>query len=289
MTDHALYSIGDAAQRTGLPVKTIRFYADRGIVPAAGHTATGYRLYDQAALARLDLVRSLRNLGLDLATITAVLRRGELLPDVAATHAHALASEIRVLRLRRAVLAKVADGELDPKQLSTLAQLSDDGRARVVDEFLAAVFGNLSDLDGIVRTLAPDLPDDPSVEQIEAWVELAELSRDAEFRASFRRVVECFADERARRDSPILQRDLAARLCDVVAPALAAGLDPASAEAATLVAGLGDADRLRSWLVDVADPRRERYLRLLAVINGWQVPESQASVFQWAARALRAG
>jgi hypothetical protein len=36
-------------------VKTIRWYSDQGIVPPAGRSAAGYRLYDSEALARLEL------------------------------------------------------------------------------------------------------------------------------------------------------------------------------------------------------------------------------------------
>jgi DNA-binding transcriptional MerR regulator len=45
-------SIGDLARRTGLSVKTIRWYSDQGLVPPAGRSAAGYRLYDVEALAR---------------------------------------------------------------------------------------------------------------------------------------------------------------------------------------------------------------------------------------------
>ncbi|MFC7642097.1 hypothetical protein ACFQX6_14825 [Streptosporangium lutulentum] len=36
------------------------------------------------------------------------------------------------------------------------------------------------------------------------------------------------------------------------------------------------------------DPRRELYLRRLAVINGWLAPESLAPVLDWSVQALRA-
>ena len=65
----ALLSIGELASRTGLPVRTIRFYSDAGVVPPADRTEAGYRLYGPDALARLGLVRTLRDLGVDLATI----------------------------------------------------------------------------------------------------------------------------------------------------------------------------------------------------------------------------
>ena len=63
----SLYSIGDLARRTGLTVKVIRFYSDRGIVPPIGRSPAGYRLYDIDAVARLGLVRTLRDLGVGLA------------------------------------------------------------------------------------------------------------------------------------------------------------------------------------------------------------------------------
>ena len=97
-------TIGQLARRTGLSVKTIRWYSDQGLVPPAGRTASGYRLYGVEALARLELVRTLRRLGIDLRTIERVLAREVGLSEVAAAHAEALDAEIRSLRLRRAVL-----------------------------------------------------------------------------------------------------------------------------------------------------------------------------------------
>ncbi|GAA0238150.1 hypothetical protein GCM10009539_24280 [Cryptosporangium japonicum] len=61
-----LYSIGELARRTGLSVRTIRFYADAGVVPATTRSGAGYRQYDADAVARLELVRTLRDLGLAL-------------------------------------------------------------------------------------------------------------------------------------------------------------------------------------------------------------------------------
>jgi len=58
-----LYPIGDVARRTGLNVSAVRFYADEGIVPPSGFSEGGFRLYDVTAIARLELVRTLRDLG----------------------------------------------------------------------------------------------------------------------------------------------------------------------------------------------------------------------------------
>ncbi|MEU6106609.1 MerR family transcriptional regulator, partial [Streptomyces flaveolus] len=86
MNGDTLFTIGDLARRTGLTVKTIRFYSDSGIVPPTDRSPAGYRLYDIGALTRLDLVRTLRDLGLDLALIRQVLDREVSVPEVAAAH-----------------------------------------------------------------------------------------------------------------------------------------------------------------------------------------------------------
>src|SRR5256885_3490138 len=39
-----------------------------------------------------------------------------------------------------------------------------------------------------MRSMTPELPDSPEAEQVEAWVELAQLSQDPDFRAAVRRM-----------------------------------------------------------------------------------------------------
>jgi DNA-binding transcriptional MerR regulator len=307
MDGDTLYSIGELARRTGLTVKTIRFYSDRGIVAPTDRSPAGYRLYDIDAVARLDLVRTLRELGLDLPTIRKVADRDLSLREVAAGHAEALAVQIRVLRLRRAVLTAVAERGSTPEEtelMHRLAQLSEDERRRLIGGFLDAVFGGLDAAPafaGVMRSMTPELPDNPEEEQVQAWVELAELSVDPDFRAVVRRITEDQAAEQARSDTAGPCRDIAAAVRDQAGPALTAGLDPASPQADPIVAAfsahyahlLGSPDdvelrrRLATRLESVNDPRRERYLQLLAVVNGWPAPESLAPVFDWSVEALR--
>ncbi|MER6945305.1 MerR family transcriptional regulator [Nonomuraea sp. NPDC000554] len=306
MDGDTLYSIGDLARRTGLTVKAIRFYSDRGIVPPTGRSPSGYRLYDIDAVARLDLVRTLRDLGLDLPTIRKVLDREISLAEVASAHADALAVQIRTLRLRRAVLTAVARRGSTPEEtdlMHQLAKLSEDERRRLIGGFLDTAFGGLDAIPegaAVRQSMTPELPDNPEAEQVEAWVELAELSQDADFRAGMRRMAEQHAADRA--DTTRLRRDPVAAVRDQVRPALAAGVDPASPQAEPVVAAVtaqyahalgrpDDADlrrRLLTRLETVNDPRRERYLHLLAVINGWRAPESLTPVLDWTIHALRA-
>ena len=61
--------IGAVAQQAGMSIKTIRFYSDEGLVPVAGRTQGGYRLYHQYVVEELQLIQNLRSLGLPLGTI----------------------------------------------------------------------------------------------------------------------------------------------------------------------------------------------------------------------------
>jgi DNA-binding transcriptional MerR regulator len=306
MDGDTLYSIGDLARRTGLTVKAIRFYSDRGIVPPTDRSPTGYRRYGIDAVARLDLVRTLRDLGLDLSTIRKVVDREISLPEVAAAHADALAVQIRMLRLRRAVLTAVAKRGSTPEEMDLmhkLAKLSEDERRRLIGEFLDTAFGGLDanpEFVGIMRSMTPELPDNPEAEQVEAWVELAELSQDPDFRASMRRLAEHHAADRAQGDTTGPRRDPVATVRDQVSPALVTGIDPASPQADPVVAAVtthyahvsgrpddvGLRRRLLTRLETANDPRRERYLQLLSVINGWPAPESLAPVLDWFIQAL---
>jgi DNA-binding transcriptional MerR regulator len=303
-----LYLIGDLARRTGLAVRTIRFYSDCGIVAPAGRSPAGYRLYDAGAVARLDLVRTLRELEVDLPTIRKVVHRELSLPAVASAHAEALDVQIRILRLRRAVLAAVARRGSTPEEMELmykLARLSEDERQRLIGDFLDTVFGDLDaepSFEGIRSSMTPELPDDPDEEQVQAWAELAGLLQDPDFRASLRRMARDEAAERGQGSAPVLRRGLVAVVRDQAGPAIAARIEPASPQAAPVVAALtahyarilgrpADAGlqcQLLAGLETVNDPRRERYLTLLAVINGWPALESLTPVLDWSVRALDA-
>lgn len=299
----ALLSIGELAARTGLPVRTIRFYSDAGVVPEAERSEAGYRLYGPDALARLGLVRALRDLGVDLATIRRVLEREVSVSDVAAAHAAALDAQIRVLRVQKAVLEAVARRGADPKEMQRmhrLAQLSDDERKRIVGEFLEEAFAGLELEPGFVermRSAMPELPDDPTPEQVDAWIELGELVQDPAFKASIRRMSEQHAAARAAGESmrpdPGWQA-AAALVAEKAGAARAAGIDPRSAEAEPivdeLVAAFGDdVDRaeLADRLATGTDARAERYWQLLAIINGWPPVPTTVPAWEWLIAALR--
>jgi DNA-binding transcriptional MerR regulator len=302
-----LYSIGELAQRTGLTVKTVRFYSDRGIVAPADRTHAGYRRYAPDAVARLALVRTLRELGVGLDTIRRVVDQELSLSEVAAEHAAALDVQISILRLRRAVLTAAAEREPTPKEMELmhqLATLSEAERRSLIDDFLDTVFEGLrsgSHHAAARRSMTPELPDNPTDDQVRAWVELAELSLDPDFRASLRRLTEDHVADLPDGTPTPPRPDIVAVARDLVRPAMTCGISPDSPQADPVVAALtahcalahgrpDDAD-LHRWLLRrleaASDPDRDEYLRLLALINDWPVPERLAPAMDWSVTALR--
>ncbi len=307
MDGGTMYTIGELARRTGLPVRTIRFYSDEGIVPPSRRTEAGYRLYDADAAARLDLVRTLRDLGVDLGTIQRVLAREIGVGEVAAAHAEALDVQIRTLRLRRAVLRAVAKRGSDPEEIELmhkLARLSDEERRRIITDFIDESFAGLDVDPGFearMRSALPELPDDPAPEQVDAWVELAELVGDPGFRASVRRMAEHQAAEVRKGAHPEDPARLGRLTGEKIAAAIADGVEPRSDAARPIVDELVAAYAEASGTTDTpefrrelrrrteigTDRRAERYWQLIAVINGWEVWPAMTPSFEWFIEALR--
>jgi MerR family transcriptional regulator, copper efflux regulator len=57
-----MMNIGTAAEKSGLPAKTIRYYEDIGLL-TAGRAANGYRDYSREDIHRLSFVQRARSLG----------------------------------------------------------------------------------------------------------------------------------------------------------------------------------------------------------------------------------
>ncbi|WP_051763918.1 MerR family transcriptional regulator [Streptomyces virginiae] len=311
MDSATLYSIGELARRTGLTVKTVRFYSDKGIVPPTERSPAGYRLYGPDALARLDLARTLRDLGIGLETVRKVLDREASVPEVAAAHADALDVQIRTLRLRRAVLRAVAGRGPTPLEMDLMHRLATLSRAeqrRLISDFIDEVFEEPhtgTEFASLMRSVVPELPDDPTPEQVEAWVELAGLCQDEEFRAAIRRTAEEQAVEPDRRDVVAVQGALDRAMRERIDEAVSVGLLPDSVGGALLSGSLGSlyahayerADEgeggLRRWLLarlrTTADPHVERYWRLLGTVNGWPAAPALAPVHSWFTTVLAPG
>jgi DNA-binding transcriptional MerR regulator len=85
-TRPAELTIGEVAQRTGLPVKRIHYYERRGLLEPARRSEAGYRLYGAEEVARLEFVQRAKLLGLtleeirELVELAARCNHGEIVP-----------------------------------------------------------------------------------------------------------------------------------------------------------------------------------------------------------------
>jgi len=76
------YTIGQFAALAGVTAKTLRFYDEIGLLsPASVDVLTRYRRYRPEQLPRLAAILSLRELGLPLSEIQALMRRGDRTRD----------------------------------------------------------------------------------------------------------------------------------------------------------------------------------------------------------------
>lgn len=58
--------IGEVAERTGLSLRTIRYYEEVGLVVPSARSQGGFRLYTEPDIERLDLVKRMKPLGFPL-------------------------------------------------------------------------------------------------------------------------------------------------------------------------------------------------------------------------------
>lgn len=289
-------TIGRLAHRTGLSVRTLRFWSDEGAVPPVARSASGYRLYDAGSVARVELVRTLRELGLGLDEVCRVLSGRTTVAEVADAHVAALDAQIRSLKVSRAVLSTVATRGSTAEEtalMNRLARLSAAERKQVVDEFKEEVFGGL-DVEPRVRdrfrAYSVDLPDDPTPGQVDAWIELAELVRDPGFRARLRTWMELNTPVPGQGRPAGASIWWARQVVQTVAAARKRGVAPDDPEAVDMLSELfGDTDRaavLRSLEAGI-EAGAERYRTLVARVRGQDASPEATEELKWLARALR--
>ncbi len=83
-----LMQIGEVSRLSGLPVRTVHYYEQRGLLEPATRTEAGYRLYGPEEVARLRFISRAKLLGLTLEEtrklvgLAAGCNRGEIVPDL---------------------------------------------------------------------------------------------------------------------------------------------------------------------------------------------------------------
>lgn len=72
-TPSSSLTIGAVAKRVGVAIDTIRFYEREGLLPEPERRASGYRSYDESAVAQLRFIRRAKQLGFTLEEIRELL------------------------------------------------------------------------------------------------------------------------------------------------------------------------------------------------------------------------
>ena len=110
--------IGEVALSSGLPIKTIRYYEDIGLlVPTVERSSSHYRLFSPQVLTRLAFIKRAQSLGLNLNEIQQILDvhdQGELPCGEVRQHLEAkvveIAKQIEALKLLKAELQGILSG-----------------------------------------------------------------------------------------------------------------------------------------------------------------------------------
>ena len=104
-------NIGQAAKRSGVAAKTIRYYEEIGLIPPAGRTPSGYRDYGESEVEMLRFINRARSLGFSVADVGDLLAlwrdRGRASADVrriAQEHVAAVERKIAELQAIRQTL-----------------------------------------------------------------------------------------------------------------------------------------------------------------------------------------
>ena len=291
-----LLTIGQLARRTGLAARTLRFWSNEGAIAPVGRTASGYRLYDAASVARVELVRTLRELGLGLDDVRRVLEGRATVAEVAAAHVAAIDAQIRSLKVSRAVLSTVSKRRSTAEEtalMNRLARLSAAERMQIIDDFKADVFDSLDiapRLRDRIRDLRIELPDDPTPGQVDAWIELAALVQDPGFRARMRTFLQLNSPAPGNEKPPGATIWWARQVVNAVAQAREKGINPGDAAATELISTMfGDADP-GAVLVSLEagiDAGAERYRGLVSRVRGQRSAPDATAELQWLVGALR--
>lgn len=110
-----LHNIGDAARLSGVSAKMIRHYESIGLIPPAGRTFAGYRLYHDTDVHRLGFIRRARSLGFSIRQIEALLglwddrsRASAEVKKLAQMHVDELAQKIAEMQAMQRTLQDLA-------------------------------------------------------------------------------------------------------------------------------------------------------------------------------------
>lgn len=109
------HNIGEAADLSGVSAKMIRHYESIALIPEAGRTFAGYRIYSDADVHRFRFIKRARSLGFSIKQIEALLglwnnrtRASAEVKKLAQAHADELAEKIGEMQAMQRTLQDLA-------------------------------------------------------------------------------------------------------------------------------------------------------------------------------------
>ncbi|MDO0936340.1 MerR family transcriptional regulator [Streptomyces sp. DG2A-72] len=117
MTERQM-QIGEVAERTGLSLRTIRHYEEVGLVIPSARSKGGFRLYTEADVERLMVIRRMKPLDFSLEEMRDLL---EITDRIADTDDPAAGEEKERLRERLDSYRKVADARCETLRAQLMA------------------------------------------------------------------------------------------------------------------------------------------------------------------------
>lgn len=105
-------NIGEAAKRSGVTTKTIRYYESVGLIPAVERSDGNYRRYGDSDVQTLKFIARARSLGFSVEEVATLLalyrdrkRASSEVKRIAGTHIAEIDRKIEELRAMRKTLA----------------------------------------------------------------------------------------------------------------------------------------------------------------------------------------
>ena len=98
-----MMTVHEVSRQTGVSIRALHYYDQIGLLPPAGLTQAGYRLYDDTALERLQCILLFKELGFPLKEIRGILK------SPAFDRTRALEQQIALLEMKKEHLENLID------------------------------------------------------------------------------------------------------------------------------------------------------------------------------------
>ena len=300
-----LYSIGEVAKQASVSVQTLRHYDKLGLLKPSQISEAGYRYYSERDCAHLKLIRTLRDVGFDLKTIAKLLEHQSEPREILRLQRAAIDEQIESLRRQQIILKAVEQSKEDDSLLSrlqrlkVLAQLDKLEREAFLAKHLAKPKVSTTQSEAIWKAAVLDLPESMTEEQLEVWLELAELAASKRFQALLVQQWEPLEgkDTEALGEWHTLQGEVMARAIQAIEQNLDSQSDIAQSVLDDWIKGFAkvlgkvpDAEFQR-WMYEyfsgAQDERMERYWQLIAKLKDMPFSPERSAALRWLLESLK--